>query len=127
MTPTAHTNKGNGNDHRSEVGQNIKSLRVQRHLSQSTLAKMAKMHPAQLCNIEQGKRMPSLKTLENLAIAFNIPSQELLRNAADETFEQINSVPNSKVIEARGEVSGTSRSSFSSYLTSLANLAKQEP
>ncbi len=127
MSPTTRKNKNADNDPRSEVGQNIRSLRVQRHLSQSTLAKMAKMHPAQLCNIEQGKRMPSLQTLENLARAFNIPSQELLRVAAKETFDQINSIPGSKVIEARGEVSGTSRSSFSTYLNSLANLAKQEP
>ncbi len=127
MSSTTSKNDNAANDNRSEVGQNIRSLRVQRHLSQSTLAKMAKMHPAQLCNIEQGKRMPSLQTLENLALAFNIPSQELLRVAAKETFDQINAVPGSKIIEARGEVEGTSRSSFSSYLASLANLAKQDP
>lgn len=86
---------------RTEVGENIKSLRISRHLSQSALAKMAKMHPAQLCNIEQGKRMPSLRTLENIALAFNIPSQDLLTVAAQTRYDQLNTLPGAAVLKAR--------------------------
>lgn len=91
---------------RTEVGENIKSLRISRHLSQSALARMAKMHPAQLCNIEQGKRMPSLRTLENIALAFNIPSQDLLTVAAQTRYDQINVRPGATVLKARIKTSG---------------------
>lgn len=90
----------------TEVGENIRSLRISRHLSQAALSKMARMHPAQLCNIEQGKRMPSLRTLENLALAFNIPSQDLLTIAAQTRYDQLKARPGEAVLRARVQASG---------------------
>lgn len=106
----------------TEVGENIKSLRINRHLSQSALARMAKMHPAQLCNIEQGKRMPSLRTLENIAAAFNISSQDLLTVAAQTSYDQINDRPGEAVLKAR--IKTAKRRSGSSATAAEALLKK---
>lgn len=58
----------------------IKALRKQKKMSQMELAEKACITQAYLSGLENGKRKnPSLKTLENIAKALEVPVHVLLR------------------------------------------------
>lgn len=56
----------------------IKSIRVEKGLTQKKLAKMAEMNEVQLRAIENGRGNPTMKTLERIADALEIPVDSLL-------------------------------------------------
>ena len=60
------------------VGQNIKVKRRQRGLNQEQLAEMAKMDFTSINEIENGKRNPSLRTLNKIARALKVSPKDLL-------------------------------------------------
>lgn len=60
------------------VGDNIKVIRRQRGLKQEQLAEMAKMDFSSINEIENGKRNPSLKTLNKIARALKVSPKDLL-------------------------------------------------
>lgn len=60
------------------VGRAIRDLRRQRHLQQGDLAAAIGMQPAPLCNIENGKNHPSLRTLCRIAEVLGVRVDELL-------------------------------------------------
>lgn len=59
--------------------QNLERERLQRHQSQSALAKKAGLTQAGISEIEEGKRAPGLESMERLSRALNIPCWELLK------------------------------------------------
>ncbi len=63
------------------VGETIRALRRQRHLQQGELAALAGMQAAPLCNIENGKNLPSVRSLCRLAAALEVSVNDLLSPA----------------------------------------------
>jgi len=50
-----------------KIGQVIKDIRRQRFLTQMQLAKLAKLSPVTICEVESGKKDPTYKTLKKIA------------------------------------------------------------
>lgn len=60
-----------------KVGQRIKQIRNEKGLSQEKLALKAEIDRTYLAGVEQGKRNPSLKSLEKIVDALEISFHEL--------------------------------------------------
>ena len=60
-----------------KVGQRIKQIRNEKGLSQEKLALKAEIDRTYLAGVEQGKRNPSLKSLEKIVDALEISFFEL--------------------------------------------------
>ena len=60
------------------VGGNISRLRKGQGLTQEELATGLAVHPSYIGLIERGERVPSLKTLENMAGYFGVSSADLM-------------------------------------------------
>ena len=58
-------------------GERIKQLRLSKGLSQEKLALKAEIDRTYLAGVEQGKRNPSLKSLEKIVEALDISFQDL--------------------------------------------------
>ena len=56
----------------------LRQLRLERNLSQEKLAELINSHQVYICEIEQGKKLPSLTVLNNIANAFNLPLSQLV-------------------------------------------------
>ncbi len=61
-----------------KYSETIRKLRKQKEWSQEKLAEMAKLDPKSIVQIENAKRNPTLKTLQKIASAFNVPVSKLL-------------------------------------------------
>ena len=61
------------------VGEKIRLLRRQRGLSQEKLAEMIKMDFTSVNELENGKRNPSLKTVNKIARALKVPVEDLFK------------------------------------------------
>ena len=57
----------------------VRHLRREHNISQEKLAELINSHQVYICEIEQGKKLPSLNVLNNIAQAFHIPLSELVR------------------------------------------------
>ena len=68
-----------------QLGMRIKFLRSERHWSQEDLALEANVNKNYICDLENGRRNPSLEILEKIAVAFGISLSEL--------FKGIESIP----------------------------------
>jgi len=64
------------------VGPNLRAARLQRKLSQETLAQKAGLSVSYVSMLERGQRTPPLDTLESLAKALGVPPVELLQKRA---------------------------------------------
>ena len=60
------------------VSRRIKKLRIEKSLTQRTLAKAAGIDQTYLAKIESGKRIPLLRTICALADVLNVNTHELL-------------------------------------------------
>lgn len=70
----------------------IKSIRVEKGLTQKKLAEMAEMNEVQLRAIENGRGNPTVKTLEKIAIALEVPINDIL-----DTKYEFKDVPSGKI------------------------------
>lgn len=68
-----------------QLGMRIKYLRGERKWSQEDLALEANVNKNYICDLENGRRNPSLEILERIAIAFGMSLSEL--------FKGIESIP----------------------------------
>ena len=68
-----------------QLGMRVKYLRRKFRWSQEDLALNANINKNYICDLENGRRNPSLEILERLAVAFNITLEEL--------FKGIESIP----------------------------------
>lgn len=62
------------------LGQKIKKLREARGLTQVELAVIINLSPVYVGFIENGRRQPSLKTLERIARALKVKAKDLFPN-----------------------------------------------
>ena len=72
------------------LGKAIKLCRTQKNLKQADLAEKASLSVSYLSLIESGKRDPSFSTIENIALALEIPLSILIFLAGEnKEFEEI--------------------------------------
>ena len=62
-----------------QLGMRVKYLRHQKKWTQEDLAFYANINKNYLCDLENGRRNPSLDILERIALAFNISLEELFK------------------------------------------------
>lgn len=67
-----------------KLGSAIRAARIEKHLSQETLAEMVDITPTHLKHIESEHRKPSLEVLWKLATILNLSLDSLLFPASDE-------------------------------------------
>ena len=56
----------------------VRHLRREHNISQEKLAELINSHQVYISEIEQGKKLPSLTVLNNIAKAFNLPLSQLV-------------------------------------------------
>jgi transcriptional regulator with XRE-family HTH domain len=70
------------------VAQNVRSLRLERHLSQEKLAERSGLHRTYVGSIERGERNISLENIDRLAAALGVTSVDLLtENVAEQPLD----------------------------------------
>jgi len=62
-----------------KLGANIKRLRLDKKMSQSDLCKRIAADRSYVSNLENGRKNPTLATIEKIARAFNVSVDELLK------------------------------------------------
>lgn len=62
-----------------KLGENIKSIRIDKGLTQKKLAELCDMEPPNIRRIEGGNTNPTVKTLFKIAKVFKIEIWELLK------------------------------------------------
>jgi transcriptional regulator with XRE-family HTH domain len=62
-----------------KLGQNLRKLRLKKKMSQVDLATALNVDRAYISNIENGRMNPTLSTLEKIAGALEIPTNELIK------------------------------------------------
>ena len=65
--------------HSKKLGRNIKRIREQKKMSQGDICRALGFDRAQMSNIEAGKGNPTLSTIEKIAQALGVASDELLK------------------------------------------------
>lgn len=61
-----------------QLGEKIKKFRLEKDLTQEKLADLVKMDFTTINKIENGKRNPSIKTIEKIARALRVSPKDLL-------------------------------------------------
>ena len=62
-----------------KLGQNLKMVRAKKKLSQGALARLLEVDKGYISNIENGKKNPTLATIQRLAEALGVSADELLK------------------------------------------------
>lgn len=62
-----------------KLGQNLKKTRGKKKLSQGALARLLEVDKGYISNIENGKKNPTLATIQKLAEALGVSADELLK------------------------------------------------
>lgn len=62
-----------------KLGENLKRIRTKKKLSQGAIARILGVDKGYVSNIENGKKNPTLATIERLANAINVSADELLK------------------------------------------------
>jgi len=62
-----------------KLGENLKTLRTKKNITQTGLAKILNVDKSFVSNIEKGKNNSTLSTITNLAKALGISTNELLK------------------------------------------------
>lgn len=66
-------------DDAKKLGENLKTLRTKKNITQTELAKTLGVDKSFISNIESGKTNPTLSTITNLAQALEVSTNELLK------------------------------------------------
>ena len=61
------------------LGENIKKIRIKKKLSQGAISRLLEVDKGYVSNIENGKKNPTLATIEKLAAALGVSADELLK------------------------------------------------
>lgn len=61
-----------------QLGEKIREIRKEKGLTQEELAELAKVDPKSIVEIENGKRNPTFKTINKIALALKISISDLL-------------------------------------------------
>jgi transcriptional regulator with XRE-family HTH domain len=62
---------------RSQFAKRLKTLRVQKELSQEELARLTNLSTSFVSNLERGLNAPSFESLDSIAKALEVPVKEL--------------------------------------------------
>jgi len=62
-----------------KLGENLKTLRAKKNITQTGLAKILNVDKSFVSNIEKGKNNPTLSTITNLAKVLGVSTNELLK------------------------------------------------
>jgi len=62
-----------------KLGENIKKIRIKKKLSQGAISRLLEVDKGYISNIENGKKNPTLATVEKLAAALGVSADELLK------------------------------------------------
>ena len=62
-----------------KLGKNLKKIRTAKKMSQGDISRALGVHRAYISGIENGKRNPTLATIEKLANALGVSVDELLK------------------------------------------------
>lgn len=63
----------------TKLGRNIRRIREQKKMSQGDICRATGFDRAQMSNIESGNGNPTLATIDKIAKALNVSSDELLK------------------------------------------------
>jgi len=63
----------------TKLGKNLKKIRTAKKMSQGDISRSLDVHRAYISGIENGKRNPTLATIEKLANALRVSVDELLK------------------------------------------------
>lgn len=62
-----------------KLGENLKKIRIEKDITQSSIARRLGVDRSFVSNIENGKTNPTLSTITNLAKALGVSVSELLK------------------------------------------------
>ncbi|MFH1286177.1 MAG: helix-turn-helix transcriptional regulator [Candidatus Magasanikbacteria bacterium] len=62
-----------------KLDQNMKRIRVKKNMSQGDIARALEVDRGYISNIENGKKNPTLATIQKLADALKVSADELLK------------------------------------------------
>jgi transcriptional regulator with XRE-family HTH domain len=79
----------NSGDAGSQVAAQVRDLRRARHLSQRQLAGRMQVPRTYISKIENGKAIPTLGSLERLALALGVEVRNLVRDARSRRDEEV--------------------------------------
>ena len=63
----------------AKLGQNMKRIRTKKKMSQGDIARALDVDRGYISNIENGKKNPTLATIQKLADALRVSADELLK------------------------------------------------
>ena len=63
----------------AQLGQNMKRIRAKKKMSQGDIARALEVDRGYISNIENGKKNPTLATIQKLANALGVSADELLK------------------------------------------------
>jgi transcriptional regulator with XRE-family HTH domain len=63
----------------TRLGQNLKKIRTQKKMSQGDIARNLDVDRGYISNIENGKKNPTLATIDKLAKVLGVSADELLK------------------------------------------------
>ena len=62
-----------------QLGKNMKRIRAKKNMSQGDIARALEVDRGYISNIENGKKNPTLATIQRLANALGVSADELLK------------------------------------------------
>ena len=62
-----------------QLGKNMKRIRVKKKMSQGDIARALEVDRGYISNIENGKKNPTIATIQKLANALGVSADELLK------------------------------------------------
>jgi len=62
-----------------QFGQTVRKIRLKQGLSQGDVARRLNLHRSYISSIERGIRNPSLKVIQKIAKALDVPIEKLLK------------------------------------------------
>ena len=63
----------------AQLGQNMKRIRAKKKMSQADIARALQVDRGYISNIENGKKNPTIATIQKLANALGVSADELLK------------------------------------------------
>ena len=75
-----------------QVAGQVRELRLVRHMSQRQLAGRMQVPRTYISKIENGKAIPTLSSLERLALALGVDMRQLVRDARSRREEEVTSI-----------------------------------
>jgi len=63
----------------AKLGRNLKKIRTQKKMSQGDIARALNLDRGYISNVENGKKNPTIATIEKLAKALGVSADELLK------------------------------------------------